>query len=278
MENSNENTQNFQKEELERILKTKVFGRRCFWREKTESTNLWAREEGKKGAGAELHGALFVAGEQSAGQGRFGRVWKSPPGQNIYMTLFLWRPKIDPLRASQLTLVMGLSAAQAAGELTGKEAGIKWPNDVVMSGKKICGILTQMQMQKQLPEFIIVGVGININQDSFSEEICDKATSLSLEKGSKLNRTEVVARTLEYFEKNYELFLQTQDLSLLKRDYEAMLLNKDKQVRILEKQGESTGIARGITDQGELLVEEESGTVRKVFSGEVSVRGLYSYV
>lgn len=272
------NMEKCHEEVLDRVLETKWMARKFFWTEKTDSTNIWAKEQAKKNGGAELNGALFLAEEQTAGRGRFGRVWTSPAGQNAYMTLLLWKPETALENTSQLTLVMGLSVAQAAGNLTGQKAGIKWPNDVVISGKKICGILTEMQIKDMAPEFVLIGVGVNINQREFPEEISDKATSLSLESGKSLDRMMVIAEIMKCFEKNYELFLKTQNLSLLKQDYEDLLLNKDQQVRILEKECESRGTARGITEQGELLVEDENGMVRKIFSGEVSVRGLYSYV
>lgn len=263
---------------LDEILKTRWIARKSFWKEATDSTNTWAKETAKSAEGTELDGALFLADQQTMGKGRLGRVWSSPAGQNVYMTLLLQKPDLAPEHASTLTLVMGLSVAQAAEKITGEKTGIKWPNDVVMSGKKICGILTEMQIKEQFPEFIIIGVGININQEEFPEELLDKATSLLLETGKTFSREEVIAQTMACFEKNYELFLKTQDLSSLKQDYEAMLLNKGQPVRILEKDGESLGTARGITKCGELLVEDEEGMLRKISSGEVSVRGLYSYV
>lgn len=263
---------------LDEMLGTKWVARKHFWKARTDSSNTWAKEEAKKDAENVLNGALFIAEEQTAGKGRRGRVWTSPAGENVYMTLLLYGPGIQPDKASQLTLVMGLSVAQAAAEVTGKSAGIKWPNDVVFSGKKICGILTEMQIKEGKPEYIVIGVGINVNQKAFPEELSDKATSLLLETGREADRRIVVARTMDCFERNYELFLENQDLSLLKKEYEKLLLNMDREVRILEKQGESRGIARGITGQGELLIENPDGSMRKVFSGEVSVRGLYSYV
>lgn len=264
--------------ELEKQLQTRWMGKKVFYRKETESTITWAKEAAKAGSREELDGALFLAEAQTGGKGRMGRVWTSPPGQNIYMNLLLMEPEISPMNAASLTLVMGLSVAQAATEVTGKKAGIKWPNDVVMSGKKICGILTEMQISGGMPKYITIGVGINVNQKEFPEELQDKATSLMLETGEILVREEVAAKTLEYFEKNYEKFLETQDLSRLKAEYEALLLNQNQPVRLIEKGVESRGIARGITEKGELLVEFETGEIRKVLSGEVSVRGLYSYV
>ena len=273
-------------ESLFKELESKWLGHHVFWKPEVDSTNTWAKQAGKEAllSGDEtLDGALFAAGCQTGGKGRFGRVWTSPPGENLYMTLLLFRPRGRPENASRLTLVMGLSAAQAANEILDrygkrKSAGIKWPNDVVVGGKKICGILTEMQIKETRAEYIIIGVGININQQVFPEEIRDKATSLGTEAGEKLSLSKVAARTLEYFEKNYEQFLMTQDLSRLREDYEKLLLNKDRQVRIQEKEKEYCAVAKGITDTGELVTEDEEGNVKKIFSGEVSVRGLYSYV
>ena len=163
-------------------------------------------------------------------------------------------------------------------KLTGRKAGIKWPNDVVYSGKKICGILTEMMIQEGKPEYIVIGVGINVNQTEFSPELQDKATSVFLETGKKADRIAGIARVMECFEKNYRKFLRTEDLSLIREDYESLLLNKDRQVRIIEKKGQWQGTARGINEQGELLVEDCQGNLREILSGEVSVRGLYSYV
>ena len=273
-------------EDLLRQLKTKKLAQSVCWKPEVDSTNTWAKQAGREAllrGDDSLDGALFAAGCQTGGKGRFGRVWTSPAGENLYMTLLLLRPGVKPENASQLTLVMGLAVAQVANEILeasgcSRRAGIKWPNDVVVSGRKICGILTEMQIKEEKAEAILIGVGMNVNQKEFPPELLDKATSLSLQIGEKQSLTRTAARTLEYFEKDYEQFCETQDLSRLREDYERLLLNKDQQVRIQEKDREYCAVAKGITDTGELLVEEETGTVRKIFSGEVSVRGLYSYV
>lgn len=268
--------------QLQECLRTEKFARQVLWRQEIDSTNNWAKEYAGSRIwmekGTDPDGTLFVAEKQTAGKGRQGRVWTSPPGENIYMSLLLWKPEIRALSASQLTLVMGLSVAQGMEALTGRKAGIKWPNDVVFSGKKICGILTEMRVQEGKPEYIVIGAGINVNQTEFPPELQDKAASVFLETGKKADRTLGIARVMECFEKNYRKFLRTEDLSLLKEDYESLLLNKDWQVRIIEKKGQWQGIARGINDQGELLVEDSYGNLKEILSGEVSVRGLYSYV
>ena len=268
--------------QFQECLRTERIARQVLWKEEIDSTNSWAREYAGSRCwieeGTDPDGALFVAEKQTAGKGRQGRVWTSPPGENIYMTLLLWKPEIKAVSASQLTLIMGLSVAQGMEKLTGRKAGIKWPNDVVYSGKKICGILTEMRIQEGKPEYIVIGTGINVNQKEFPPDLQDKATSVFLETGEKADRIQGIARVMECFEKNYRKFLRTEDLSLIREDYESLLLNKDRQVRIIEKKGQWQGTARGINDRGELLVEDSHGNLREILSGEVSVRGLYSYV
>lgn len=279
---SKEEKQYFPAGQFQECLRTKRIARQVLWKEETDSTNHWAREYAGSRRwieeGTDPDGALFVAEKQTAGKGRQGRIWTSPSGENIYMSLLLWHPDIKPVSASRLTLVMGLSAARGLEKLTGRRAGIKWPNDVVYSGKKICGILTEMRIQEEKPEYIVIGVGINVNQTEFSPELRDKATSVFLETGKKADRIVGIARVMESFEENYEKFLRTEDLSLMKEDYESLLLNKDRPVRILEKTGQWQGTARGVNDRGELLVEDSRGYLREIISGEVSVRGLYTYV
>ena len=268
--------------QFQECLRTERIARQVLWKEEIDSTNNWAREYAGSRCwteeGTDPDGTLFVAEKQTGGKGRQGRIWTSPPGENIYMSLLLWKPEIKTVSASQLTLVMGLSVAQGIEALTGRKAGIKWPNDVVYSGKKICGILTEMRIQEGKPEHIVIGVGINVNQTEFSPELQDKATSVFLETEKKADRISGIARVMEYFEKNYRKFLRTEDLSLIKENYESLLLNKDQQVRIIEKTGQWQGIARGINNRGELLVEDSRGYMHEIMSGEVSVRGLYSYV
>ena len=162
-------------------------------------------------------------------------------------------------------------------ELTGKRAQIKWPNDIVLNGRKICGILTELVFRKETYA-VIVGVGINVNTEQFPEEIQEVASSLKRECGREFSRETLIAAILKYFERFFESYKKTQDLRLLREDYEAMLANKGKEVLVLDPQGSYTGIAKGITDSGNLVVMCEDGSEKEVYSGEVSVRGLYGYV
>ena len=240
--NKEKNEQYFPAGQFQECLRTERIAWQVLWKEEIDSTNNWAREYAGSRCwtekGTDPDGTLFVAEKQTVGKGRQGRIWTSPPGENIYMSLLLWKPEIKALSASQLTLVMGLSVAQGMEKLTGRKAGIKWPNDVVYSGKKICGILTEMRIQEGKPEYIVIGTGINVNQEKFSAKLRDKATSVFLETGKKADRIQGIARVMECFEKNYRKFLRTEDLSLIREDYESLLLNKDRQVRIIERKGQ----------------------------------------
>ena len=225
----------------------------------------------------EAAGALVVADKQTAGRGRRGRDWVSPSGKDIYMTLML-RPQCRPEKASALTLVMALAVLEAICELIPEGCGIKWPNDIVLNNKKVCGILTEMSAELDGIHYVVIGVGINVNQTTFAEDIMDRATSLYLESGVEINRSRLVARVMHHFEKDYALFEKTWDLSGLIDQYNRFLVNRDREVRVLDPQGEYDGIARGINEKGELIVERGSdGQTVQVYAGEVSVRGVYGY-
>ncbi len=258
-------------------LKTKWAGQQLFYLEETGSTNIDAKRYAEEG---EPHGTTVIAEKQNAGRGRRGKYWESPPGSAIYMTIML-KPDFAPDKASMLTLVMALSVAEAITEATGLQAGIKWPNDVVVNKKKVCGILTELNVETDYIRHVVIGVGINVNNgapEEFPEEIRETATSLRIEAGTPFSRAELLERVLERFEKNYDTFVTTLDLRLLIEAYGRYLLNLNMEVNVLDPKGSYTGIARGISTTGELLVEKEDGEMKTVYAGEVSVRGLYGYI
>ena len=253
-------------------IHTKWAGKTVHFARETDSTNLWIKRLAKEGA---PEGTLALAEFQSAGRGRLGRSWEVPEGTSVMMSILL-RPKFEPQYAPMLTLVMGMAVAKAVKKL-GFDVSIKWPNDVVVSHKKICGILTEMGVRDGKIDYAVIGVGINVNIKEFPEEMADKATSLYLESGKEFDRSQIPGLVMEAFEEYYEKFAATCDLSGLKEEYESILANYDQPVRVLAKEPYE-GVARGITDGGELLVEKTDGTIVAVSAGEVSVRGLYSYV
>lgn len=248
-------------------------GKTCLCFDALESTNDYGKIlSGKQ----KVHGTLIFADTQTAGKGRRGRVWESPKGSSVSMSLCL-EPKLPTEKAAGLTLVMALSVASAIEEVTGASPKIKWPNDIVLNGKKICGILTEMFLREE-DYVVIIGVGINVNVLEFPPEIREIASSLRLECGCEISREALMEAAMKYFETYYEQYEACGDFSLLKEPYEARLANRGNQVKVLDPKEPFEGIARGIDDLGNLLVLCEDGSTKSVCSGEVSVRGLYGYV
>ena len=265
--------------EISSRLTTRWAGRKLHYFDVTGSTNTDAKRLAEEG---EPHGTVVVADVQNAGKGRRGRAWQTLSGTALSFTLLL-RPEFAPDKASMITLVMALSVAQAGEEETGAAATIKWPNDIVVNKKKICGMLTEMTMTTEMDEiqYIVVGVGINVNNGSpeeFEDEVRQNATSLKVETGRQTDRAALLNKVLSIFEDNYKIFLKTLDLSRLRESYQRYLQGVGAEVRVLDPAGEYTGISQGINDQGELIVVKESGERVQVYAGEVSVRGLYGYV
>lgn len=262
------------KDELESRIRTAWAGSPVYFYDEVDSTNIQAKRLAEEQA---PHGSLVVADKQTAGRGRRGREWESPAGSNVYFTILL-RPQFHPGQASMLTLVMALSVAKGIKSLTGAEAGIKWPNDIVLNGRKIVGILTEMSAEPDFIHHVVIGVGINVAKQGFPEELEQKAAALETELGRKVSRAALIQKIMEYFEEDYTVFVKAGDMSLLIGEYNCRLVNLDREVCVLDPAGEFNGIARGIDKNGELLVEVLDGSIRQVYAGEVSVRGIYGYV
>ena len=260
--------------EIKSLMHTDWVAKEVLYFDTIDSTNIKAQELAEKGYQS---GTLVVADKQESGKGRRGRSWVSPSGTGIFMTLMI-KPDINPNNASMLTLVAALAVAKAITSVTGEKALIKWPNDIVINGKKVCGILTEMNAQFDYINHIVVGIGINVHNESFPEEISQMASSLMIEAGGKrFHRAQIIAETMSYFEQYYDTFLKTQDLSALVREYDELLVNRNKSVRVLDPKEPFDGKAMGITPKGELIVDTWESR-KLVSSGEVSVRGIYGYV
>ncbi len=264
----------FGQHELESRMDTRWAGHPVTYYEVLDSTNLRAKLDAEKGA---PQGALVVADMQTAGRGRRGRSWSSPAGTNAYFTLIL-KPDFEPDKASMLTLVMAMAVAEGIREACGLEALIKWPNDIVVGGKKVCGMLTELSVQQEYIQHVVVGAGVNVGIQEFPPEIADTAACLEEECGRRVPRAQLIVHIMKAFEKYYEKFMETLDFSVLKEAYDNRLVNCGREVCVLDPKGEYTGISRGINSVGELLVELPDGSERTVYAGEVSVRGIYGYV
>ena len=177
-----------------------------------------------------------------------------------------------------LTLLAAMAVQNSVKEVTGLDGLIKWPNDIVVNGKKVCGILTEMSTEEDAIRYVVVGIGINANTTDFPEEIRATATSLALELGHPVHRAALINGVMCAFEEYYDIYRETLDMSRLKKSYNHELVNVEREVKVLAPGGDYTGISHGINDAGELIVELADGTIREVNSGEVSVRGIYGYV
>lgn len=244
-------------------LKKYVEGKIYYYNE-TESTNTEAKRMENV-----PDRSLFIAETQTGGRGRMGRKWSSPHSVGIAMSLYL-EPEISAYNVSQLTLIAGLAVSRVI-----KGSKIKWPNDVLLGDKKVCGILTEMTAETDRVNKVIVGIGVNVNNEVFSIDLIDKATSIYRETGKKHSREKIVADILREFFELYESFLE-HGFSPLKKEYVKNCITLNRDVVVIKKGQEQPARAVGITDSGELLIEID-GKEEVVNSGEVSVRGLLGY-
>ncbi|MGN0106304.1 MAG: biotin--[acetyl-CoA-carboxylase] ligase [Hominilimicola sp.] len=247
-------------------LTTEFIGQKLFIYDETDTTN-----ERAKANSAEPEGSVFIAEVQTHGKGSRGRGWVSPRGTGIWHTILL-KPDISPLEVSQITLVAGLAVCKAIG----LDAKIKWPNDIVIGGKKVCGILTEMSAEMDMVNYVVCGIGINVNTESFDKEIEHRATSMYLESGVKYRRDEIIARLMNEFEYYYKKFLN-EGLGAILDEYKSHCVTIGRDVSVIFKKETVTGTAVDVDENGALVVETADGIIR-VTSGEVSVRGIYGYV
>ena len=253
--------------EIKSGLKTTRVGQNIKYVYETDSTNNEAKRFSDM-----ADGTLFIADIQTGGKGRLGRNWTSPAGEGIWMSLLL-KPDIIPGEAPEITLIAGLSVCRA---LKSFGAQIKWPNDVVINGKKICGILTEMSAEIERVSYIICGIGINVNTEEFHENLRGKATSLYTITGERQNRTEIIKRVMEEFEPLYDEYLKNRLKNIIP-EYKSACVNIGRRVSVIYGDTQIIGTATDITENGQLVVDTDGGEIA-ISSGEVSVRGVYGYV
>jgi len=251
-------------------LETEWAGRHVFCYESVDSTNRVLKTMAADGAD---HGTLVVANEQTGGRGRRGRGWLTPKDTSIAMSLLL-RPEIPPAKVALLSLAASVAVAKGIRQVTGLEAGIKWPNDIVVNGKKVCGILLEMDADEQNVHYIVAGVGINVHLMDIPEEIRATATSLDLELGHPCSRVEIVKAVMRAAEETEKLLRDGAFMSV----YETLSVTLGRPVSVQAVGETFTGTAEQIREDGVLMVRTESGAVREVMAGDVSVRGLMGYV
>lgn len=246
--------------------------------ESVDSTNDRIKERAHNN---ESQGLVISAGTQTAGKGRIGRKWESPTKDSVSTSLLLTPDDITLEAIPTITVVAAMAVRDALSRLYGLEGKIKWPNDIVLGGKKICGILTEMEMKNNKVWYVVVGIGVNVHNTQFPEEIAFKATSVDIElqkeSDRKGHRSEITKAIWESFQKYYNIFIKTQDMSGLKEEYERYLANLNERVRIEAQENSYEAIAKGIDDRGQLVIEVD-GQQQIISTGEVSVRGIYGYI
>ena len=251
---------------LRQRLKGSLFGKRIHHFFKIDSTNRVALELGHAG---EPEGAVVVAEEQTAGRGRAGRSWHSERATGIYMSLLL-RPRLAPVQAPLLTMMAGLSARTAIQSATDLPLDVKWPNDLMVRGKKVGGILTEMHAEPSQVRFVIVGIGINVNQEKFPGELAGVATSLRAESGKRESRLEIVVKLLREFENDYNRFMREGSASVVKRFEEVSSYARGKRVQVANGVESFSGVTAGLAPEGLLRVKRDDGELITVVAGDVS--------
>lgn len=263
-------------EELNQLLKTEFIGRNINYLEQLDSTNLYA----KRTAETDFEdGTIVIAEEQTKGKGRLGRTWVSPKGKGIWMTIML-KPQINPADAAKVTLLAACAVSRAIENTCGIYPKIKWPNDIVINGKKLCGILTEMSAELDEINYILVGIGINANLgiEDIPEELQPMATSIKIEKGYPVNRKYLTAEIINNFEAYYKAFIETGSIKEFIKEYKEKSAVLGKKVNIKSSTIELQGTVIDITEEGALLVRLDSGELKEIISGEVSVRSLQGYI
>lgn len=257
-------------------LDTRAFGRNIEVHETIGSTNKRARDLALAGA---PNGTVVVADEQVDGRGRRGRSWLSPKGTGIWMSVVI-RPGFEASLAPRITVIAALSVSEAVYVATGCRPSIKWPNDLIMGNKKVCGILTEIKADDSYTDYVIAGIGLNVSTrtDQFPGDLAMSATSIYEETGTLPDRNRLIADILNSFEYMYESLTQPGGFDRLRMQYRDLCLTLGRRVRISGVNEEFEAIAKDISDDCALVVELDDGTKREILSGDVSVRGIAGYI
>ncbi|WP_284035980.1 biotin--[acetyl-CoA-carboxylase] ligase [Neobacillus sp. 114] len=255
-------------DEIRLGLTTEFIGKNIHYEETVESTQKIAHRLASENV---PEGTVVIAEEQISGRGRMNRPWHSPKYTGIWMSLIL-RPNIPLTKAPQLTLLTAVAIVQAIEEVTGLNPEIKWPNDILLNGKKITGILTEMQAEADQIHSIIIGMGLNVNQtkDDFPPELQNIASSLLIEKGDALSRASIIRSIFTHFEKLYLLFLE-KGFYPIKLLWEGYAISIGKMLKARTLTGVIEGKALGITDEGVLKIEDASGVIHHVYSADIEL-------
>lgn len=254
--------------EIKMGLKTKIIGKEILIFNEVDSTNDIAMEKG--GEGAE-EGLVVIAESQLHGRGRLGRTWISPRGVNLYVSILL-RPEFSPLYAAALTMMASVSTAAAISKTTGLDVRIKWPNDVLLDQKKVSGILTEMNAEEDRINYVVIGMGVNVNmkKDDFPKDLRMPATSLMEGLGSKVDRIFLLCSLLESIDSNYE-DLKNKGIIPIMQKWRKLCSTLNKKVKVTLPGEIITGVAEDITQEGGLVVGIGEGLKKVIYAGDITL-------
>ncbi|MFA6456138.1 MAG: biotin--[acetyl-CoA-carboxylase] ligase [Bacteroidota bacterium] len=253
-------------EQIIASLETKQFGKKSYCFDRIDSTNTYAKSLNKSDA---PHGTVIVADEQTAGRGRLQRNWQSPKGSNLLFSIVFY-PDFGMEKISLLPFAGSLAVADAIETVTGLSSTCKWPNDVLINNKKCCGMLAESSTASADIEKIVLGIGINVNQEDFPSELTMKATSLKIESGTNIDRVQLLQKVLEELERRY-IQLSNFPAQRLLNDWRMKALLFGKKITVLESEFSFAATAIDVAEDGSLIIQTEDGSKRAIFAGDVSL-------
>lgn len=239
---------------------------KVLYKSELDSTNDEGKRQAAKGC---KNGLLIICDNQTAGKGRLGRSWQAEKNTGIYMSMVIY-PDIMPGEIPQITLATGIAVMRAINNVTGLKTQIKWPNDIIINGKKLAGILAEMSAEMEKVNYVVIGIGINVNIESFEGELKEKATSLYIETGKRCKRSLIINEFVKEFEICYNEFCKNGFAPFVK-EYNENCANVGKLVKTIGSRTSIEGISKGVNEKGEILIETENG-ITAVMAGEVSIR------
>ncbi|MCZ2259443.1 biotin--[acetyl-CoA-carboxylase] ligase [Sporosarcina sp. G11-34] len=253
---------------IKKYLKATKYGQQIHYFETCESTQLIAHDEAQNDA---PDGTVVISEEQTSGKGRMSRPWDSAVSKGIWMSVIV-RPSLTPQQAPQMTLVAAVAVTRAIQDITGIHPNIKWPNDILINGKKVVGILTELLADPDRVKAIILGIGINVNQEAvnFPPELQTIATSLNIETGNQVDRAKLMAKTLEYLQHYTELY-EKDGFTPIKLLWESYSDTIGKRVRAVMLNETINGTAIGITSDGMLELKLNDGSIRGIYSADIEI-------
>jgi len=260
--------------EIKKYLNTSEMGQKIIYFDTLTSTNTVAKKLAEQGA---EHGTIVVSEEQTSGRGRLGRNWMSPKYKGLWFSIIL-RPQLNPSQVAIITQLGAAAVIQAGLELA-LDFRVKWPNDIILNEKKICGILTEMSAEINQVHYIVLGIGINANLDpeDFPDELKEKASSIKIETGQQIDRKQLCGKIINYFESLYRALIRdgkgTEAIDICRE--KSILIGQE--VQIIKPGKINQAIVLDLNDEGELVVKRENGELECLLSGEISVRGKRGY-